>query len=272
MKKIFAITAAALIAVIAITACSTNPMTGKKTMALVDNESVLASSFSQYQEFLDQSKVITGTKDAQMVERLGDRIKKAAEVYLASKNQLDAISAFQWEYHLVESDEVNAWCMPGGKIVVYTGILPVTQDEDSLAVVMGHEVCHAILNHGQQSMSASVLQEMGAVGVGLLFGGSSAETQQVAQAVYGTGSQLGGTLPFSRKHESEADHYGLILMAVAGYNPDKAVTFWQRMEEMSGGATPELLSTHPSDATRIKQIQEWIPEAKQIAKDLGTVQ
>jgi predicted Zn-dependent protease len=159
--------------------------------------------------------------------------------------------------------------MPGGKIVVYTGILPVTQTEAGLAVVLGHEVCHALLNHGQQRMSAGVLQELGAAGLSIGTSGLSPTTQSLAMAAYGVGTQLGATLPFSRGHESEADHYGLILMAIAGYNPDEAVPFWERMASMGGGGTPEFLSTHPSDSTRIRQLQGWTAEAKKKAAEFG---
>jgi predicted Zn-dependent protease len=250
---------------LAITACITNPLTGKNTIALVDNTELFASSFEQYDEFLSEHKVITGTPEARLVEQVGRRIKEAAEKWLASDGRADYLKDYQWEYHLVQDDEVNAWCMPGGKIVVYSGILPVTQTESALATVMGHEVAHALLNHGQQRTSAGVLQELGGVGVSILTGSKSEEGQQLAMTVYGAGSQLFGTLPFSRKHESEADHYGLILMAIAGYDPNEAVPFWQRMASMGGGGTPEFLSTHPSDSTRIKQIEGWIPEANKTA-------
>jgi predicted Zn-dependent protease len=249
--------------------CSSNPMTGKSTMALVSNQELLASSFEQYDTFLKENKVIEGTTDARMVQRVGDKIKSSAEKWLKSEGNGDYLKDYRWEYHLVESSDVNAWCMPGGKIVVYTGILPVTKTEAALAAVMGHEVCHALLNHGQQRMSADVIQQLGASGVSILMGSRSSASQQLAMTAYGAGSQLFGTLPFSRSHESEADHYGLILMAIAGYNPQEAVTFWERMASLSGGSTPEFLSTHPSDSTRIKQIQNWIPEAKEKAAGFG---
>ncbi|MDR1445804.1 MAG: M48 family metallopeptidase [Treponema sp.] len=249
--------------------CSSNPMTGRSTMALVSNQELLASSFQQYDTFLKENKVIEGTADARMVQRIGDKIKGSAEKWLKSEGNGDYLKDYRWEYHLVENKEVNAWCMPGGKIVVYTGILPVTKTEAALAAVMGHEVCHALLNHGQQRMSADVIQQLGASGVSILTGSRSPASQQLAMTAYGAGSQLFGILPFSRSHESEADHYGLILMAIAGYNPQEAVTFWERMASLSGGSTPELLSTHPSDSTRIRQIQNWIPEAKEKAASFG---
>jgi predicted Zn-dependent protease len=197
-----------------------------------------------------------------MVERVGRNIRAAAEKWLASEGKSSYLKDYRWEYKLVESKEVNAWCMPGGKIVIYTGILPVTQTEDGLATVMGHEVSHALLNHGQQRMSAGVLQELGATVL------SVATDSALLMAAYGIGTTLGGTLPFSRSHESEADHYGLILMAIAGYNPAAAVPFWQRMSAMGGGGTPEFLSTHPSSSTRIGQLQGWVSEAKTTAARL----
>ncbi|MDR0624657.1 MAG: M48 family metallopeptidase, partial [Treponema sp.] len=246
--------------------CATNPLTGKSTMAFVNNSELFPSSFQQYEQFLSENTVVSGTAEARLVERVGIKIREAAEKWLASEGSGDYLNDYQWEYHLVQSGEVNAWCMPGGKIVVYTGILPVTETEAGLATVMGHEVAHALLNHGQQRMSAGVLQELGAAGLSILTTGNSPETQQLAMTAYGAGSQLFGTLPFSRGHESEADHYGLILMAIAGYDPHEAVPFWERMASLSGGSsTPEFLSTHPSDARRIHQLQSWISEAQDTA-------
>jgi predicted Zn-dependent protease len=239
-------------------------------MAFVDNSDLFPSSFQQYDEFLSGNTVLTGTADAALVDRVGAGLREAAEKWLAAQGQAHYLDDYEWEYKLVKSDEVNAWCMPGGKIVVYTGILPVTKDEAGLAVVLGHEISHALLNHGQQRMSADVLQQMGAAGLSLATSGKSQEAQALAMTAYGAGSQIFGTLPFSRGHESEADHYGLILMAIAGYNPEEAVPFWQRMSSLSGGgAAPEFLSTHPSDVTRIKQLQGWVPEAKLKAGEFG---
>jgi predicted Zn-dependent protease len=246
--------------------CATNPLTGKSTMALVDNTELFAMSFTEYDQFLAENKVVTGTPEAQMVERVGQNIREAAEKWLASEGQRSYLDGYEWEYHLVESEEVNAWCMPGGKIVVYSGILPVTENEDGLATVMGHEVAHALLNHGQQRMSAGVLQELGGTAVGALFSGGSESTQTLTMLAYGIGSEVFGTLPFSREHESEADHYGLILMAIAGYNPEESVPFWERMSALGGG-TVEFLSTHPSDVTRVRQLRGWMAEAKKKAAE-----
>ena len=263
--KIFSVLLSALVFLLT---CATNPLTGKSTMAFVNNSELFPSSFQQYDQFLSENKVISGTAEALLVERVGKNIRSAAEKWLAAGGYADYLKDYRWEYHLVDSHEVNAWCMPGGKIVVYSGILPVTQTEDGLATVMGHEVAHALLNHGQQRMSAGTLQELGAAGLSILSAGKSKESQALAMTAYGAGSQLFGTLPFSRSHESEADHYGHILMAAAGYNPEASVPFWERMASMGGGGTPEFLSTHPSDATRVKQLQGWIPEAKRKAEEL----
>ena len=237
-------------------------------MAFVNNSELFPSSFQQYDQFLDENTIITGTAEAAMVNRVGTKLRQAAEKWLATEGQGHYLDDYAWEYNLILSNEVNAWCMPGGKIVVYTGILPVTKDEEGLAVVLGHEVSHALLNHGQQRMSAGVLQQIGATGLSLVTAGGSELTQALAMTAYGAGSQVFGTLPFGRGHENEADHYGLILMAIAGYNPESAVPFWERMSAMGGGGTPEWLSTHPSDTTRINNLRGWVPEAKEKAAQL----
>lgn len=250
--------------------CATNPLTGKSTLAIVPNDGILPSAFAQYNQFLKENKVVTGTADARRVEAVGSKIKAAAEKWLTSVGQADYLKDYRWEYKLVESKEVNAWCMPGGKIVFYTGILPVTQDETGMAVVMGHEVAHALLNHGQQRMSSDVLAQLGAMGVGAAVGGQSETTQALAMQAYGLGAQFGAILPFSRSHETEADEIGLKLMAIAGYNPDAAIPFWQRMAAKSGGGgPPEFLSTHPSSETRISNLRKQIPIAKSQAAKFG---
>lgn len=252
--------------------CAKNPFTGKKSLNFVSNSQIFPAAFQQYSTFLKENKVIVGTADAKRVETVGMKIKVAAEKYLNANGQAGYLNDYKWEYKLVESKDVNAWCMPGGKIVVYSGILPITKDEAGLATVMGHEVSHALANHGAQRMSAAQLQQIGAVGVAVATGGQSAENQQLWQQAYGLSSQYGGMLPFSRSHESEADMIGLTLMAIAGYNPDTAIAFWQRMSANSGGgAPPEFLSTHPSDATRIAKIKSLIPQAKAEAAKFGVV-
>ena len=269
MKKSLLLSLTCFIALV-ISCTTKNPFTGKNNLNFVSNEQLFPSAFQQYNAFLSEAKVITGTADARRVETVGMKIKSAAEKYLNANGYQGYLKDYKWEYKLVQDPAINAWCMPGGKIVVYSGILPVTQDEAGLATVMGHEVAHALANHGAQRMSASQLQQLGAVGVAVATGGQSAEKQQMWQQYYGIGTEVGGMLPFSRNHESEADMIGLTLMAIAGYNPDKAVAFWQRMSAKSGGgAPPEILSTHPSDATRIAIIKKLIPQAKAEAKKFG---
>lgn len=251
-------------------ACATNPFTGKSTLALVPDSQILPSAFAQYDTFLKENKVIKGTADAQRVANVGMKIKSAAERWLNANGYAGYLKDYKWEYNLVDSKEVNAWCMPGGKIVFYTGILPITKDDAGMAVVMGHEVSHALLNHGQQRMSADVLTQLGAAGVGAAVGSKSEQTQAIAMQAYGVGAQYGVALPFSRSNESEADKVGLTLMAIAGYDPSVAVAFWERMAAKSGGQAPvEFMSTHPSDATRIANIKALIPEAKAEAKKFG---
>ncbi len=251
-------------------ACAKNPFTGKSTLALVSNSEILPSAFQQYNQFLSENKVISGTADARRVETVGTKIKVAAEKWLTANGQADYLNDYKWEYKLVDSKEVNAWCMPGGKIVFYTGILPICKDDAGMATVMGHEVSHALANHGQQRMSAGLLQQLGGAGVAVATGSKSEQTQQIAMTAYGAVTQYGGMLPFSRNHESEADMIGLTLMAIAGYNPDQAIAFWERMSANSGGkAPPEFMSTHPSDATRIANLRALIPQAKAEAAKFG---
>lgn len=251
--------------------CATNPFTGKKTLNFVSNDQIFPMAFAQYKQFLTENKVVSSSGSAQQVQTVGNKIRIAAEKYLNSIGQKEYLNGYAWEYKLVENKEVNAWCMPGGKIVVYSGILPVTKDEAGLATVLGHEVSHALANHGAQRMSADQLQQLVGMGVGAATSGQTAEKQAIFQQAYGLGSTLLVTLPFSRSNESEADEIGLTLMAIAGYNPDQAISFWQRMAANGGAAPPEFLSTHPSDATRIADIKKLIPKAKATAAKFGVV-
>ena len=262
MKKIIASVGLLILAY----SCTTNPFTGKKTMALVPDSEIFPMSFQQYSQFLSENKVITGTKDAMRVESVANKIKVASERWLTANGNIDYLKDYKWEYKLVDSKEVNAWCMPGGKIVVYTGILPITKDDAGLAAVLGHEVAHALANHGQQRMSAGLIQQAGGVAVAVATKDKSPEAQQAWMQAYGIGSQVGGMLPFSRSHETEADQIGLLLMTIAGYTPESAVQVWERMSAMSGGQNPpEFLSTHPSNQTRIDNLKSWIPQVKEEA-------
>ncbi len=251
-------------------ACATNPFTGKQTMSLYSNDAVFPQSFQQYNQFLSENKVIKASPQLDQIKRVGQKIIVAAERYLDANGYAGYLKDYKWEFNLVESDQVNAFAMPGGKVVFYTGIMPITQNDAGIATVMGHEIAHALANHGAQRMSAGTLQQLGAVGVAVATGGKSAESQELWMQAYGVTTQYGGMLPFSRSHESEADAIGLTLMAIAGYNPEEAASFWQRMEAKSGGqAPPEFLSTHPSAENRIANLRQLAPQAKAEAAKFG---
>lgn len=264
MKK-YILTIAVFLAVVS---CKTNPFTGKSTLNFYPNSQMFPMAFAQYDQFLGENKVVTGTSEAEMITRVGQRIASAAERWLDANGYPGYLKDYQWEYKLVQDETVNAWCMPGGKIVFYTGILPITQNETGVAVVMGHEVAHALADHGAQRMSAGMVQQIGAVAGNIAI--QDPEKRNMFNQAYGLGSQLGVMLPFSRSHETEADRIGLQIMAIAGYNPDEAAKLWQRMKANSGGqAPPEFLSTHPSNDTRISNLTAWAPAAKQEARKFG---
>ncbi len=251
-----------LLALLPVMACSTVPITHRHQLDLVPASTMLPMSFNQYKDFLSSHKVIENTPEAEMVKRVGARIQSAVERYFASQNLSSQLQGYAWEFHLVDDKEVNAWCMPGGKVVVYSGILPITQGENGLAVVMGHEIAHAVANHGDERMSQGLLAEMGGIALSAALSQKPAQTQQLFMTAYGAGAQVGVLLPFSRLQESEADHLGLIFMAMAGYDPRGAVPFWQRMSQShQGGAPPAFLSTHPADQKRIEDIEKLMPEA-----------
>lgn len=251
-----------------ISACAVNPFTGKKTMAIVPNSQLFPTAFAQYDQFLTENKVIKGTTDAVMVTRVGQKIAVAAERWLTANGYVGYLNDYKWEYNLVDDKAVNAWCMPGGKIVVYTGILPIAKGENGLAAIMGHEVAHALANHGQQRMSAAYLQQGVAIAGNIAI--KDEESRNAFNQYYGIGSQVGVMLPFSRSHETEADKIGLYIMAIAGYNPDEAAELWKRMSAGSSGqAPPEILSTHPSNDSRIANLTALAPKAKSEAAKFG---
>lgn len=251
-----------VIASIVLSACSTVPFSGRKTLNVIPASSMLAMSFQQYDDFLKENKVSTNQAQTQMVKRVGKNLQNAVEKYFNDKGESNILKNYSWEFNLVESKNVNAWCMPGGKVVIYTGILPVTADEAGLAVVMGHEIAHAIAKHGNERMSQALITQMGGLALALAIEEKPEETKELWMMAFGVGTQLGVMLPYSRLHENEADYMGLIFMAKAGYDPNTAVSFWERMEAQSSGqAPPEFLSTHPSHSTRIKKIKEAMPEA-----------
>lgn len=251
-----------LLSLLMLAGCSSVPLTGRKQLLLVSDQEVLSSSLTQYNDYIKTAQKSTNATQTAMVVRVGKNIATATEQYLRNHGLASEIQDFSWEFNLVKSDEVNAFCMPGGKIVVYEGLMKLVSSDDELAVVLGHEVAHAVAKHSNERISQQMLTQYGAQLLGQSLSGKNQMIQTVANTVYGIGSQYGMTLPFSRKHETEADYMGLILMTMAGYNPDKAVTFWQKMSASSGGKVPEFMSTHPSDARRISDIQKELPAIK----------
>ncbi len=246
---------------------STVPITGRQRTLMVSDEQVLSLSNQQYGEFMKSAKPSTNAANTAMVKRVGQRLATAVVTYLNQNGLGSEVSQYQWEFNLVQDQQVNAWCMPGGKIVVYEGLLPVTRDESSLAIVLGHEIAHAVAKHSAEQMSTLMKQQYGAQAVGMILtgAGASSNLQNIVGQVYGIGAQ-GFSAKYSRQHESEADHLGIIFAAMAGYDPQVAVSFWQRMSQATGGGSTSWLSTHPSDATRIQQIQGWLPEAMKYYK------
>ena len=242
--------------------CKTNPVTGRKTLQFVPESEMRAAATQQYASFLSTNRPATGTADAAMVQRVGARMAAAVQQYMQSIGHAGDIAGYKWEFNLVNDNQANAWCMPGGKVVFYTGILPLTQNEAGMAVVMGHEIAHAVARHGNERMSQQLAVQGLGTGLAVALSSKPAQTQNTWNTVFGVGSQL-GVLSYSRTHESEADHMGLIFMALAGYNPNEAVGFWQRMAAAKGNGQkqPEILSTHPSDQRRIDDIKGWIPKA-----------
>lgn len=261
IKKPFLAFAALLIALTVLNSCSTVPLTGRSQLNMIPSSEMLAMSFQQYDQFLNENNTSQDLSNSEMVKRVGQKIRVAVEQYLHQNGYSDLLNGYDWEFNLVDNEQVNAWCMPGGKVVIYTGILPITKDETGLAVVMGHEIAHAVAEHGNERMSQQLMQQAGATGLMLALSQKPAETQMIWSTVYGYGTQYAVMLPYSRTHESEADHLGLIFMSMAGYNPQEAPSFWERMSAVGGAKPPEILSTHPSDETRISNLNKWMPEA-----------
>jgi predicted Zn-dependent protease len=250
------------VALLLVLACATVPITGRRQLSLVPESTIEQMSFAQYDSVLASSKLSNDQAATQMVRRVGGKIANAVGQYFASKNQSDQISSFKWDFNLInDTTVINAWCMPGGKVAVYTGILPYTKNDTGLAVVLGHEIAHAVAHHGDERMSQGMIAQFGGMALSTALQNKPAQTQSLFMTAYGLGTTVGALLPYSRLQESEADHIGLIFMAMAGYNPHAAIPFWQRMSQASNGAPPEFLSTHPADATRIKDIEKLLPEA-----------
>ena len=252
--------------------CAKNPLTGRNQAKLVSETELQSMATTQYQQFLSTNKVVSSSsnRDAEMVKRVGQRITKAVTQYYAQQGLSSRLEGYQWEYNLVEDKAANAWCMPGGKIVVYTGLLPITQNEAALAAVMGHEVSHALLYHGNERMSQGLIAELGGTALSVAMAEKPAATQNLFLTAFGLGAQVGVLLPFSRKQELEADEWGLIFTAMAGYNPREAIALWQRMQAASNGQKPpEFLSTHPDEGRRIAELERLMPKALQYYKPMG---
>lgn len=251
-----------LLVCVALIACAQVPITHRQSLSLLPESQLATMSLQEYDKVLKNSKLSSDQQQVEMVRRVGFRIAKAAEAFLKDAGMQSEIKNLKWEFNLIEDDKTaNAWVMPGGKAAVYTGILKYTRDETGLAVVLGHEVAHAIARHGNERMSQALLAQMGGVALSVALSQNSAVTRNLFMQAYGAGATVGLLLPYSRLHESEADRIGLTLMARAGYDPREAVPFWQRMNEEGGQRPPELLSTHPAPATRIANIKKYIPEA-----------
>ncbi len=268
MKKIKSLLVVTLI-LVSIISCSTVKMTGRKQFNMVPNSQIFPASFAQYNGFLQQHPTSTDATQTERVKRIGNRLIKAVNMYYKRNGWQDDLKGYQWEVNLVDDPQMNAFCMPGGKIVYYTGLLKVTTTDAEIAAVMGHEISHALANHGAERMSIAYGQQLGAVLTLLATRNAKPEEQQRWMQLYGIGSTLGVALPFSRKHEAEADKMGQIIMAIAGYNPDAAPGIWIKMSKLGGQAPPEILSTHPSNMHRYNNLTKWAPNAKKIAKEYG---
>jgi predicted Zn-dependent protease len=242
-------------------ACSTVPLIGRKQVSLFPESEMVAMSLTSYSQFLSENKVSTNKEQSDMVKRVGARMSVAVEKYLRDNGFQDRVADFKWEFNLVQNDAANAWCMPGGKVVFYTGIMPLAKNDAGVAVVMGHEIGHAVARHGNERMSQQMLVQFGGIALSEAVKTKPEQTKSIFQTAYGLGTQLGVMLPYSRQHEYEGDKLGLIFMAMAGYDPKEAISFWERMAANSTGKTPEFLSTHPVEQNRIEAIKQYLPEA-----------
>jgi predicted Zn-dependent protease len=270
MKKILSGLLAFLL-IFTFSECHRNAISGRKQLKLISEDALQQMALQEYRTFLSQSKVVSNAvnRDAEMVRRVGTRISNAVTEYYSSQGKGDVVKNYNWEFNLIESKEVNAWCMPGGKVAVYTGLLPVTQNEAALAVVMGHEIAHALLTHGNERISQAYAAQGVQVAGNVALGGNQ-QAVNIFNSLYGIGAQLGYLLPFSRRQELESDRFGLIYAAMAGYNPQESIPLWQRMGQAAGGnRPPEWLSTHPAEETRIQKLTQHMEEALKYYKPVN---
>ena len=250
-----------------LTACATVPITGRKQLSLIPNSQLLPLSYTSYQDVLAQSKLSNNEEQVTMIKTVGSKIQHAVEKFMADNKMSDELDGYAWEFNLIEDDQLNAWCMPGGKVAFYTGIMPVCQDESGVAVVMGHEVAHAIANHGGERMSQGLMQQLGGMALAVAIQEKPEQTQALFFTAYAIGTTYGAMLPYSRLHESEADKLGLIFMSMAGYDPHEAPEFWERMDVLAGAPpVPEWMSTHPSPEHRIEDLNAYMPKAMKYYK------
>ena len=261
-KNIYLFLAASLL----LTSCASVPLTGRKRVMLVSDSEVLSSSLTQYSEYMKSATKSSSTTGQAQVERVGKKIATATEKFMKDNGLSDDVANFSWEFNLVKDDELNAFCMPGGKIVVYDGLLKLATSDAELATVIGHEVAHAVAKHSSERLSQQMIAQYGAYILSAALSTKSEAAQTLGQQVYGLGAEYGVMLPFSRKHESEADYMGLIFMAMAGYDPATAVTFWEKMAAASTTTVPAILSSHPSDAKRIADLKANLSTAEQYYK------
>lgn len=251
----------AISGIVLISACNKVPFTNRKQVKLLGSSEMNTMSFDQYNQFLQQNPISTNQEQTRLIKTVGQKLSTAVTSYFKKHGMSKHIEGFKWEFNLVENNQVNAWCMPGGKVVFYTGIMPYCKDEEGVAVVMGHEIAHAVAKHGNERMSQGMIAQLGGVALQVAVSQKPEATQNLFMQAYGIGAQVGGVLPFSRLHEKEADKMGMIIMAIAGYDPARAPEFWKGMNKGGGNQPPEFLSTHPSHETRIKELKAFVPEA-----------
>ena len=244
-----------------LTNCSTVPLTGRRQLSLIPESDMISLSMTEYGKFISSNKISSDRAKTDMVRRVGVRIQNAVEAYMQGKGLVSNLDGYKWEFNLVEDKTVNAWCMSGGKVVVYTGLMALIQNDAELATVLGHEIAHAVARHGSERMSDQMLVQLGGTALTTALVQKPEQTKQLAMTAFGIGSQVGVMLPFSRKHEYEADYMGLLFMAMAGYDPNNSINFWEKMAKQGGQKQPEFLSTHPVDENRIARLKEKMPEA-----------
>jgi len=261
MKKRYLTPFLVLVILLFMDSCSVVPMTGRKQFVAIPSSQMITLSNDSYAKVLEESELSNNTQYVNRVRRVGENLTRAVEVYLKQNNLEAAIEGYNWQYNVIVSEQLNAWCMPGGQIAFYEGIMPVCLDENGIAVVMGHEIAHAVAKHGNERMSQQLAIQLGGIALSEALKTQKEETIQLALLAFGVGSTVGVQLPFSRTHESEADELGLYFMAMAGYDPRTAPDFWVRMDQNSGELPPEFLSTHPHSSNRIENLNRIMPKA-----------